>query len=55
MADPRRAPGADYIDGGYGGDTLVGNDCGQGSAVGGCNAADTLIGGPGVNTIIKSE
>lgn len=51
----RGGPGADYIDGGYGDDILVGNDCGQGSAVGGCNAKDTLIGGPGNNTIIKSE
>lgn len=47
-------PGADYLDGGNGDDYLVGNDCGQGSAVGGCNAKDTLIGGPGTDTILKS-
>ena len=46
--------GADYIDGGYGDDYLVGNDCGQGTAIGGCDAKDTLIGGPGTDTIIKS-
>jgi Ca2+-binding RTX toxin-like protein len=47
-------PGDDYIDGGYGDDYLIGNDCYQGTAVGGCKAKDTLIGGPGHNTIVRS-
>jgi Ca2+-binding RTX toxin-like protein len=47
-------PGADYLDGGYGDDWLFGNDCYQGTEVGGCNAKDTLIGGPGDDTITKS-
>ncbi|OJF14944.1 calcium-binding protein [Couchioplanes caeruleus] len=47
-------PGADYINGGYGNDYLQGNDCSQGTAVGGCHARDTLVGGPGTNTIVKS-
>jgi serralysin len=47
-------PDADYIDGGYGDDYLEGNDCYQGSDVGNCHAKDTLIGGPGTDTIIKS-
>ncbi|MEU4239724.1 calcium-binding protein [Actinoplanes sp. NPDC026619] len=46
---------ADYIDGGYGGDYLIGNDCLAGDPVGNCTAKDTLIGGPGINTIVTSS
>ncbi|GIF24141.1 hypothetical protein BJ973_007624 [Actinoplanes tereljensis] len=43
---------SDYLDGGYGDDYLMGNDYCTWPEAGGCNAKDTLIGGPGNNQIV---